>query len=198
VKDKSLVNRDEVKNKVDKWLSKNYGFSCGFEVHYSNIIPRIIIEEYMEGIKDDLYDYKFMCINGKVEFIWVDSDRFTNHKRNLYDRNWNLLPVKYHHEINKNAIPKPKRLEELISLSEKLAKNFALVRCDFYILPDDSVKFGELTFTSASGIDIWNPVSYDYKFGELLELPKPTPFKALSRSQIRKSELEFLDSLKKK
>lgn len=197
VKDKQTINKLEIKEKVSRWLSKNYAYSCGLEIHYGNIIPRIIIEEFEEGFNNDLYDYKFMCINGKVEFIWVDCNRFTNHTRNIYDANWNLLPIKYQHDNCKNKIPRPKMLKQIIKLSEKLSKDFALVRCDYYILPDDSIKFGELTFTSASGIDKWEPKTFDYKFGELLKLPKPSNFKKYTKEELLKEENKFLKSLKK-
>lgn len=192
VKDKNTLNKQEIKQKVDGWLSKNYAYSCGLELHYGNIIPRIIIEDFVEGLNNNLFDYKFMCVNGKVEFIWVDSDRFTNHKRNVYDKNWNLLPVKYQHENCDKEIAKPKQLIKLIKISEKLAKNFALVRCDYYILPDGSIKFGELTFTSASGIDKWDPISFDYEFGKNLKLPKPTIFKKYSKDELLNEEKKFL------
>lgn len=195
VKDKSNINKNEIKQKVVKWLSKSYGYNCGFEVHYNNIIPRIIVEEFAEGINNDLYDYKFMCVNGKVKFIWVDCDRFVGHKRNVYDTNWKLLPVTYQFENSTNKIPRPKNLKKLISISEKLAKNFSLVRCDFYILNDGTIKFGELTFTSGSGIDKWDPISYDAEFGKDLILPEKHEFKKLSRKQILDSEKKFLKSL---
>lgn len=197
VKNKNELDLDQVKQKVNNWISKNYAYSCGLEIHYHNIIPRIIIEEFMEGINDDLFDYKVMCINGKPEFVWVDSNRFIKHKRNLYDLDWNLLPVKYHYEISENPIPKPKQLKELLKLSEKLAKNFALVRCDFYILTTGEIKFGELTFTSCSGIDKWSDKSYDINFGKKITLPKKTKFKKYSRKQIIKAENEFLKNIKK-
>ena len=149
----------------------------------------------MEGIKDDLYDYKFMCLNGKVEFIWVDVNRFVDHRRNLYDTEWNLLSDKLHWKNSDEPVPKPEKLDMLINLSEKLAKDFACVRCDFYILPDGTVKFGELTFTSASGIDVWNPEAANLKFGEKLILPQPKPFKKLSKKDIVKSEQAFLKEL---
>lgn len=192
VKDKSALDKEKLRQRTQRWLSTNYAFNCGFEVHYYNMIPRLIVEEFMEGINDDLYDYKFMCINGKVEFIWVDTDRFTDHRRNLYDSEWNLLPERLLWENSDKEIPKPCELEKLIKLSERLSRGFALVRCDFYILPDGGIKFGELTFTSASGIDKWIPDEADVKYGEMLALPEPVEFKKCSQSEIIRSEREFL------
>ena len=149
----------------------------------------------MEGIQDDLDDYKFMCLNGKVEFIWVDTDRFTDHRRNLYDTEWNLLSDKLHWKNSDKPVPKPQELDKLIKLSEMLAKDFACVRCDFYILPDQTIKFGELTFTSASGIDVWNPEDANVRLGSKLALPEPKAFKKYSKKEIVKFEQDFLKKL---
>ncbi len=192
VKDKALLDLDMVKKKTDRWISQTYAFNCGFEMHYYNMIPRIIIEEFVEGVGDDLYDYKLMCLNGKVKFIWVDTDRHTDHRRSLYDLDWNLLPIKYNYENSDREIPRPERLDELIMISEKLASEFACVRCDFYVLPDGSIKFGELTFTSCSGIDKWMPRSADVEFGKMLDLPKPKKFKKIKRDELLQMEQSFI------
>ena len=197
IKDKNLINKTELKKKVNRWLNSTYAFNCGFEMHYQNIIPRIIIEEFIETIDDDLYDYKIMCFNGKPEFIWVDTDRFTGHKRTLFDLNWKKLPVKYQYENSNKKIPKPKVLNRILELSKKLSSTFTLCRCDFYILPDGSIKFGELTFTSCSGIDRFDPLSFDYELGKKLNLPKKSTFKKLTKNQLIKSENLFLKSLQK-
>ena len=197
VKDKSKLNIEELKEKVNKWLEINYAWNCGLELHYANIIPRIIIEEYMSGINDDLYDYKIVCSNGKVQLIWVDSNRFTSHKRNVYTPDWKLVPITFQFPINENGIPKTKKLKELIEISEKIAKQFCSVRCDFYILQDGSIKFGELTFSSGSGIDKWSTYDFDLNLGKSIVLPEKTEFKKLSKKEILKAEKEFLNNLKK-
>lgn len=49
-------------------------------------------------------------------------------------------------------MPKTKKLNELIKLSEKLSKGFSNIRLEFYILNNETIKFGEMTFTTYSGI----------------------------------------------
>lgn len=199
VKDKANINKEEIKAKTEKWLKINFAYTCGLEVHYHNMIPRIIIEEYMENITDDLYDYKIMCVNGKVELMWVDSNRFVCHQRNVYDANWKPIHEEISFPENPNGIPKPKCLKKLIAIAEKLSSGFACVRCDFYILADGTIKFGELTFTSGSGFADWKPYSYfDKTLGGKMILPEKTEFKKLSKEEIIKSEKEFLKSLTKK
>ncbi len=199
VNDKLNINVSEIKQKITKWLSSSYAFHSGFEMHYLNIIPRIIIEEYVEGINNDLYDYKVMCFNGTPQFIWVDTDRFTKHKRTLFDLNWNKLPIKYNYETSEKTIPKPTQLKELLKLSKILAKDFSLCRCDFYVLRDGNIKFGELTFTSCSGIDRFEPCSFDFEIGKKLKLPSTkTQFKKYSKNKLLAFEKKFLRNLLKK
>ena len=91
IKDKSNLNLTIIKKNLDKWMNSNYAFYYGLELHYRDIEPKIIIEKYMDDGTGDLRDYKITCFNGKPEFIWIDSNRHTEHKRNLYDLNWNQL-----------------------------------------------------------------------------------------------------------
>ena len=60
----------------------------------------------------------------------------------------------------------------MLSVAEKLAANFAYVRIDLYVLNDNSIRFGEMTFTPAGGMDHWTPPEWDLKLGNLLKLPE--------------------------
>ena len=61
VKDKNNFNIKEGEKKINKWLSLNYAFWSEYEIHYSKIAPRILIEKYMEDSTGNLTDYKFLC-----------------------------------------------------------------------------------------------------------------------------------------
>lgn len=161
--------------KFNKWMSLNFTFMAGLELHYMNIPPKIIAEEYLVNKGDDLYDYKVFCFNGKAESIMFLSERKQGLKMSFYDLNWQKLPFVYSYPRNEIEIPKPKNLDLLIQLSEKLSQGFAHVRVDFYILNDGSLKFGELTFSSYSGICKWNPEEQNKIYGELIKLPKKSP-----------------------
>ena len=73
--------------------------------------------------------------------------------------------------IYEQEIPKPIVLDELIKLAKILSSDFPNVRVDFYIL-NNRIYFGELTFYDGAGFNLFVPQEYDYKFGELLKLPK--------------------------
>lgn len=175
VKNKEVFDIDTAKLKFKRWLSTNFAFNS-LEIHYKNIKPMILAEEYLENYDDDLYDYKVWCFNGKAEYIMFLADRNNELKMVFYDREWNKMPFVYSHPQYENDVKRPDNLEEMLEISEKLAEGFAHVRVDFYRLNDGTLKFGEMTFTSASGICEWNPPKYDKILGDMIILPKKSKF----------------------
>lgn len=171
VKDKSKLNIDETRQKINNWLNEDFAFRCGFEMHYSAIPRKIIAEKYIENNNNDLYDYKFWCFNGKVEYIQFLSERNTNGlKMAFYNKNWEKQDFVYTYPLDSKEIKKPENLDEMIKLSEILAQEFPHVRVDFYRLENGQIYFGEMTFTSCSGISKWVPEITDLKFGEKIVL----------------------------
>ncbi len=175
VKDKSTFDKEEARKKFDVWMHTNFAFKWGLELHYMNIPPKIIAEEYLENNDDDLYDYKVFCFDGKAESVMFLSDRKQELKMSFYDLQWNKLPFVYSYPQNPDEVPKPKNLELMINLAEKLAEGFPHVRVDFYVLNDGSIKFGEMTFTSAGGTCKWNISEQDKVYGDLIKLPPKSP-----------------------
>ena len=173
VKDKSQFDKEDAKKKMDEWMKLNFAFVYGFQLHYMNIPPKIIAEKYIEEM-DQVYDYKFMCFNGEVKFIWVDTDRFTRHRRTLFTPEWERRKE----TINKPAadfdIPRPKTFDKMLELATKMCQGFAHVRVDFYEV-DGKLYFGEMTFTSASGVEMSKTVEFNYEMGDWLVLPEKSP-----------------------
>lgn len=170
VNDKKKFDEEEARNKINKWSITNYAFYSGFELQYKNIKPNIIAEAYIENESEDLYDYKFWCFNGKVEFILLVKGRYKNVERICYNTNWEVMPFSYQHSINETKIRKPDNLDKMIEISEKLSEGFDFVRVDLYRLNDGKILFGEMTFTCDSGIGVWEPKEYDKIMGDLLNL----------------------------
>ena len=175
VKDKSTFDKEEARKQFDVWMHTNFAFKWGLELLYMNIPPKIIAEEYLENNDDDLYDYKVFCFDGKAESVMFLSNRQQELRMSFYDLQWNKLPFVYSHPQNLDEVPKPKNLELMINLAEKLAEGFPHVRTDFYVLNDGSIKFGEMTFTSASGTCKWNIPEQDEVYGDLIKLPPKSP-----------------------
>lgn len=169
-KDKDTLNVKKTKKKLNKCMNRDY-FYLGREWPYKNIKPRIIAEEYMvDESGTQLKDYKIFCFHGKPKMIEVDFDRFTGHKRNLYDTDWNYLDVeiKYptHPEIK---IAKPKELNTMLMLAEKLASVYPHVRVDFYTF-DNSIYFSEITFFHASGMGKITPQQFAEEMGAWINI----------------------------
>ena len=169
VKDKATFDIDDAKAKFDVWMSKNYAFH-NLELHYKNIKPKIIAEQFLENENDDLYDYKLFCFNGKTKYIAFYCERAQGIKMAYYDTAWNLQPFIGIYPRDNKIRPKPTYLDELIRISDTLSMGFPHVRIDFYILNNGEIKFGEMTFSPASGTVAYNPPEYNLIMGDLIDL----------------------------
>lgn len=175
VKDKSKLDLNDVKAKLDKWMAEDFALKFGLELHYRDIPHKIIIEEFIENKKSggDLYDYKFWCFDGHVEYIQFLSERNTDGlKMAFYDKNWNKQDFVYSYPLDTKTIEKPDNLDDMIKMAEKLSDGFGHVRVDFYRMDDGKIYFGEMTFTSASGSCKWNDEKINRYFGDLIKLPR--------------------------
>ncbi|MGA2160469.1 MAG: ATP-grasp fold amidoligase family protein [Dehalococcoidia bacterium] len=161
--------QDIKKDKIVASMHGQLGFSHAHrsrEWGYLGIPHKVLVERMVEMPGDDVpEDYKFFAYHGCVHFIEVDYDRFKGHKRNLYDREWNLLPVKLKFPPISEAICKPVNLGEMINLAEKIGAQFDFVRVDLYS-PPQGILFGEVTFYPYSGLQRFIPKDWDNKFGE--------------------------------
>lgn len=172
VEDKDSLDLEKTKARFDSWMSQNFAYKAGFELHYRDIVPKIIAEEYMENLDGDIYDYKCYCFDGKVHYIQFLMGRKTELLMAYFDREWNKQEFRNNHPSCDGCYDKPDNLDELIVLAEKLSTGFPYVRVDFYRLNDGTIKFGEMTFTPASGTQDWDPPETDYMLGKLLHLPE--------------------------
>jgi hypothetical protein len=171
--DKSKLNIEEAKRKLNKGLKNNY-FYQNREWPYKHVKPRIIAEAYMEDESEfELKDYKFFCFNGVPIFLKVDFGRYIDHHANYYDMDWNLLPfdeLPYDRVEDKNIL-KPIDFNNMINIAQELSKDIPFVRIDLYNVKG-KIFFGELTFFPASGMAKYNPIEWDYKFGSYINLPR--------------------------
>ena len=163
VENKNKLNLKKLKEKYDYFLNRNYAFVTN-ELHYGDIKPKILIEKYMGK---DINDYKFLCFNGKPYYCWVDYDRFSNHKRNIYNMDWEIQPFQQsYYEKKLENIDKPSKFDEIVNVVKKLCDGFDHVRVDLYFI-EGKIYFGELTFTNGSGLEAITPNEWDTKLGEL-------------------------------
>lgn len=178
VKDKYFLDKAATKNKLESALRHNYYYSC-YEWPYKNVPPKIIAETFMidvnntKTLDDDLTDYKFMCFHGEVKCIFTCTQRRSVDGLHVtfFDRDWNQLPFERHYPAAElGTIPKPKNLELMKALAERLSEHIPFVRVDFYEI-NGMVYFGELTFFPGAGFEEFSPVKYDYLLGSWIKLP---------------------------
>lgn len=164
---------------INRWQKEKYLIAYG-EWHYMQIKPSIIIEEYLsDGQNQVPMDYKFYYFNnlnhvgGGIGLIEVDIDRFSSHKRNLYNTKWELMrDVKYAFETAPNIFtPKPDLLDDMVNVAIKLSKPFPHARVDFYVI-GSNYYIGEITFFSGAGYDAVEPREFNETMGSWIEIPQ--------------------------
>ena len=173
VRDKSLLDLQDTKTKLDKWIRENFASKAGCELHYRDIKPKIIIEKFIENKhSDELNDYKFYCFDGKVKYIQVISERIRNtHKVSFYDTNWKKQTW-WDNVFYEGKVEKPHKFAEMLQIVDKLCKGFNFVRVDLYYLDTGEIYFGEMTFTPGSGSMRWSSEKINEYLGSLIKLPK--------------------------
>ena len=129
---------------------------------YRNVPPRILVEELLLEDGSLPNDYKFFVFQGRVRLVQVDIDRYGRHFRNLYSREWEIVPVETRHARGPE-VEKPHFLDEMVSIAERLGEDMDFVRVDLYAL-GDRILFGELTNYPAAG-NWFTPAFFDYDLG---------------------------------
>lgn len=173
VTNKNQLDKKDAKEKMDQWMKENYGLRPGLELHYMNIPPKIIAEEFIQNM-DDLYDYKFFCFHGKVESIQVVSGRNSEAVETFYDINWKTLDYTSVNSPRAGILEPPKSWGEMVHIAEKLSTKFPHVRVDLYEI-DGTIYFGEMTFTPLGGTGTFTKPEIAEYYGNLITLPEKSP-----------------------
>ena len=171
-KNKAELDIELAKRKLKNGWGKNY-YLYNKEYPYRDVKPRIIAEKYMEDtVTKELRDYKFFCFNGEPRILKVDYNRFIEHRANYYDVNKNLLlfgeeicPPDYNKKIEF-----PDNLDDMVQIARKIAQSIPFVRVDLYNV-NSQIYFGEITFFPASGTGKFTSLEWDYKLGDMIQLP---------------------------
>ena len=176
VKDKSQLNIYDAKMKMNEWLQPwNGAYRVTYHWSYADIPQRIIADQYIEEIDNNITDMNFYCSYGKILFIVVYNKYHIGRTEVIesifLDQNWNKIEVQKYGNKDLNNINKPEKLDDMIKIACKLSKDFPIVRVDFYNLKD-KLLLGELTFYPSGGHAKFIPEEFDYKFGEMIDLNK--------------------------
>ncbi|SEK63627.1 TupA-like ATPgrasp [Butyrivibrio sp. ob235] len=169
--DKTKIDFEDCKRKLNSYLKINYYYKSR-EWAYKNVKPCILAEKLIRDDKGDLRDYKFFCFGGTVFYIQVDFDRQTNHTRKIYTRNWEPLDVKIEYPISKIEAERPRNLDEMIHIAERLSAGLSDARIDLYSVTNggqDYVYFGEITLYHGSGLEHIVPETFNTRMGQLIK-----------------------------
>jgi len=159
-------DKDRLQEMAEEWLDTTHNIMKE-ESWYWEITPRILVEEYLKEEDGAVpSDFKFFVFYGQVQYIQVDTDRFGNHKRRFYDREWNPYEFERGYPLAPK-ISEPPQLKTMVDIAEKLGEEFDFIRVDLYEIDGDEVVFGEMTVGPASGVGQFDPKKYDYEFGSL-------------------------------
>lgn len=175
-KDKSKFNISNARNKINKFLKREY-FYIHREWPYKNVKPRIIIEKYLEDANNkSMRDYKFFCFNGEPKIMYI-SEGLENHKTasmSFFDMDFKLTDCKRKdYKLLNNVPEKPHNFEKMKKLAATLSKGVPHLRVDFYDI-DGKIYFGELTFSTCAGIIPFEDEKWNKIMGDWIELPKKT------------------------
>ena len=173
VKDKSKFDRSEARKKFSVWMNTNFAYSICLELQYRDITPKILAEKYLEDKSGGLVDYKFYCFEGNPFNVghYVDRYKKGGYKAVNYDMEWNPTPWTTEADHKPGIIiKKPEMFNEMLGLANTLCIGFHHVRVDFYLV-NNQIYFGEMTFSSGSGLDQIEPDEWNRKLGDMIKLP---------------------------
>lgn len=147
-REKSKADPRTVAGKARFWLGMDLQWMA-LEPHYGAIPRRLLCEQLLPG---EITDHKCFCMDGKVRFIEVCSQREHGPYLDVFEPDWTPRPDAVvgakHSPV---AIERPECLDEMIRVAERLAQGLPFVRVDLYQV-DGRVYFGEMTFTPAGGV----------------------------------------------
>ena len=129
-----------------------------------------------KNINKELLDYKFYCFNGKAKFLYVGKSNFIGGQKHdslkYLDINWNETPFNRPDHLQISCeVPRPKKLDEMISIANRIAEGFAFCRVDLYDI-NDVIYFSEITLFPGSGFGAFEPPEWELEIGKWIHLPK--------------------------
>ena len=171
VKDKNKEDKNEIINKLNTWLGRDFTFQNGFEAHYHDIERKCFVETFMDDGNTTLYDYKFWCFNGEPRFYTINDGYGHSKWMYFYDMNQNRLPYMRTDFMGKSPsiVRQPSKYNEMVEYAKKLSEPFKFVRVDFYEI-DGVVYLGELTFTPGANYFRYKNHDDETKIGDMLKI----------------------------
>lgn len=167
------------KRKLAKELRAKY-YLISREWNYKNIPPKVVAEQIIRDKAGKLpSDYRFFCFDGEPKLLMMDIGVMDDqgrhqHKfpRNIYDMDFNLLPIRWGRDTYKGHVDKPENFERMIEIAKKLSQPFPMCRVDLYNL-DGHIYFGEITFYHGGCCQQITPEEWDLEMASWIDLNSP-------------------------
>ena len=146
---------------------------------YRNIAPQIMVEELLLGPDGQIpADYKLYVLQGRVRLVEIHTDRFSDHRVDLFLPDWRPVDARVSLSSRPGAPPRPDSLERMVDIAEALGRETDFVRVDLYDVAG-RITFGELTSYPGGPAGPWGPYVpgaspefLDIELGRQWTLPK--------------------------
>jgi hypothetical protein len=153
----------QLRSDTAMWMRQNWPHHL--HERWYNRIPRQILAEEMIGEPGHPPpDYKFFMFDGEVAMIQLDLDRFSGHRRDLYDPSWRRMNATLLYPGSGSDSPRPAHFDQMLDVARALGRGLDFVRVDLYDTPTGPL-FGEMTFAPESGLGRFTPPSLDHELG---------------------------------
>jgi hypothetical protein len=166
--DKSKLDIKETEKKLRRWMKEDFS-KFNAEPHYSKIPRKMVCEKFLEG---EVINYNIYCLNGEPTFFslagglgdgvgehltYYNVDgTVANFKNRNYDTHENKLST---------------MLPEMVEIAREISSDFPMVRVDLFDI-NGKIILSELTFTPGGAVIPIEPVEWDKKLGEKLDISK--------------------------
>ena len=152
------IQLPEIKRFKTAWMIVNEEFII--YLHLESDIPAFV------GLKD----YKWFCFDGMPKVMYIANDRAEFPTTNFYDMDFNPLLIYTKDPPAFESPEKPARFEKMKTMASKLSKGIPQIRVGFYE-NDNSIYFGEMTFSHAGGFAEVHPREWNLRMGDWIKLP---------------------------
>lgn len=166
VENKDALELPRLKSVLRKLQKEKY-YTFFLEWVYKSY-PYILCEKLL-AYDECNFDYKFLCINGKVRLFQVLSSLIDTPQNVTYNRKGERIKCRYGWDDAIYDIKLDSNWKKMLEIAEKLSSNFPQVRIDF-VVSEGKFYLTEFTFFPTSGYDLFDPDSIDFKLGQLLDL----------------------------
>lgn len=171
-RNKDAFDKAKARKKIKRCMRRKL-YRSTREWPYKSIMPRIIVEQYIESDSEKgLRDYKFYVFNGKVKYLYI-SEGLENHSTariSFLTPDWKQAPFARSDYRQFEVLPdKPKHLNDMILIAEKIAGDTPFRRIDLYEVRDQ-VLFSEITFFPCGGMMPFDSIEWDIKLGKEMKI----------------------------